>query len=162
MKTLRSSLNASAGQQPARGSFPTATRLPCVCHTCGTRSPRVPLVFPIRNSTPRIQDYRHWFTQNTPVPVECESAVSYRNYQWHSCGDRVAHVWQPRGRRVALVRLLRRRSNMTLKGVSRDPTGNQKEVPASITNQLSAKRHPLSQKPICNGFGRREIVPVSL
>ena len=72
-------------------------------------------------------------------------------------GNRVLHVWQTCGQRcgtrVAVVRLLRRRSNMTLKGVSRDPTGNQKEVPASITNQLSAKRHPLSHKPICNGGG---------
>ena len=42
---------------------------------------------------------------NEPMLVVLDPgrAVSYGNYQWHSRGDRVAHVWQTRGRRVAVV-----------------------------------------------------------
>ena len=35
--------------------------------------------------------------------LECESAVSCINYQWQSCGNRVAIVWRSRGKRVAVV-----------------------------------------------------------
>ena len=37
------------------------------------------------------------------VVLDPGRAVSCVNYQWQSCGKRVANAWQMRGRRVAVV-----------------------------------------------------------